>query len=112
MPIKPQKEPITARLDADDYAWVERQALVFGDKSTVLNRAVKIIRALIARGILRWEMAELQELLQENRCSFGSASPEKTDRAKRIRPVHIGQIHRSEMRRPDRHTVLLSYRVN
>jgi hypothetical protein len=97
MAIRKQKEPITARLDAEDYAWIEQQAVVFGDRSTVLNRAVKVIRALIAKGILKWDLPTLQGLLQEfqqGQRNFASSSVSKAaNREKRIRPVRLPNVH-------------------
>ena len=97
--MKKQKEPVTARLDAEDYAWVEQQAVVFGDRSTVVNRAVKVVRALIVKGILKWDFATLQELLQElqtSQRSFAEASPiKKADREKRIPPIRLPSAHLS-----------------
>jgi hypothetical protein len=101
---KKQKEPVTARLDAEDYAWIEQQAVVFGDRSTVINRAVKVIRALIAKGILKWDMATLQELLQELQTSQRSSETSlqmKADREKGVRPVRIPNNHLSVAVRTD-----------
>lgn len=84
------------RLDADDAEWIESQALVFGDKSTVLNRVVKIVRACIRTGILKWDLETLQELLRKNQevqGNFAGVSPMKADRAKRVRPIRLPGVH-------------------
>lgn len=96
MTIRKPKEPVMTRLDADDAEWIEAQALVFGDRSTVLNRVVKIVRACIRTGILKWDLETLQELLQKNQevqGNFAGSSPMKVDRAKRIRPIRLPGIH-------------------
>lgn len=93
MPVKQPKEAVMTRLDADDYAWVERQALAFGDRSTVLNRVVKVVRAMIANGSLRWDLETLQALLQESRCNFASSSSAKAEREKRVRTIRLPNVH-------------------
>ena len=96
MAIRKQKEPVMTRLDPDDAAWIESQALIFGDRSTVLNRIVKIVRAMIRTGILKWDFATLQELLQKNEkevCNFAAHSPAKAEREKRIRPIRLPNVH-------------------
>lgn len=97
MSIRKPKEPVMTRLDPDDAAWIEAQALVFGDKSTVLNRVVKVVRALIRTGSLKWDFPTLQELLQQNQeqpRNFASHSPiEKAERTKRVRPIRLPNVH-------------------
>jgi hypothetical protein len=96
MPIRQPKECVMTRLDAEDYAWIEEQAVVFGTRSAVLNRVVKVIRALISTGSLRWDLGTLQELLRkspEKQRNFADSSLAKAERAKRIRPIRLPNIH-------------------
>jgi hypothetical protein len=96
MPIRKQKEPMMTRLDSEDADWIQSQVIVYGNVSTVLNRVVKVLRAAIRKGILKWDFAALQELLQENQevqCNFAASSPAKAERTKRIRPIRLPNVH-------------------
>ncbi len=58
-----QKLVVETKLDPTDIAWIDTQVPVFGTRSAVLRLVVKVIRGLIAAGILNWDLPSLQALL-------------------------------------------------
>jgi hypothetical protein len=68
------KEAFMTRMGSEDAKWIAEQAEVFGSRSLVLRLCVRVVRQLIARGILRWDLLSLQSLLRSNRGNRGSGN--------------------------------------
>lgn len=57
-----QKKPMMTTLDAVDADWVKSPAQVLPTPAAVIRECVQQVRKLIAAGILRWPLREMQEL--------------------------------------------------
>lgn len=58
------KDAFMCKLDGEDSAWIEQQALVFGSRSAVLRLVVRLTRILISLGIIVWSFDWLRAKLQ------------------------------------------------
>lgn len=61
-----EKLAFMTKLDGDDAKWVESQKPLFETSSFTVRLCVKVVRACIALGIVRWDFVSLQELLQRS----------------------------------------------
>lgn len=73
------KEAFTTKLEKREAAWVEEQAAIFQSKSLVVSLCVRLVVCLISRGIIRWELVAIKELLQENSGNAGRQVPPRRD---------------------------------